>query len=138
MDIKYRLESIVETEFRINYDFDYQSFDAEKIKFQIGHSVRPEIEKGKITIDARATISYEEQEVFLSSNAIRMVFDVNPINEVIELKEEGTFTSPFPDLIDNFQAAAIGALRGIYSKDLKGTPLEKCYLPIVPIERRNH
>lgn len=137
MDIKYRLESIVETEFRINYDFGYESFDTEKIIFQIGHSVRPDIEKGTITIDACATLAYDEQEVFLSSNAIRMVFGVNPIREVIELKEDGTFASPVPTIIDNFQAAAIGVLRGIYTKNLKGTPLENCYLPLVPIERRN-
>lgn len=136
MDVKYRLESILETEFRINYDFDYQSFDAEKIIFQIGHSVKPEIEKGIITIDARATLVYDDQEEFLSSNAIRMVFGVNPISEIIELKEDGTFASAVPSVIDNFQAAAIGALRGIYTKNLKGTPLEKCYLPLVPVEHR--
>lgn len=43
MNVKYKLESIVETEFRMDYDFDYPSMDYEKARVLVGHEIKPKM-----------------------------------------------------------------------------------------------
>ena len=58
MDIRYRLESIVETEFKMDYDFDYTKLTPEKLQVQIGHDIRPLMEKDQIIVKAKASLLF--------------------------------------------------------------------------------
>ena len=40
MDVKYRLESITETEYGFNYDFCYESIVPDVVSIQIGHTMK--------------------------------------------------------------------------------------------------
>ena len=134
MEIRYRLESITETEFKINYDFDYSTIVPDKVKAQIGHDVKPIMEEDRVIVKAVATLVYGDEETELAKNSIALSFGLNPIKDVIVPKEDGTFSTVDPLILDTFLLATIGALRGVLMKNLKGTPLEPYYLPLIPIE----
>ena len=134
MEIKYKLESIAEIEFKMNYDFDYYGLNNDKLQIQVGHEIKPVMESDKIVIKAKATILIEDGWVILATNTIQMSFGLSPIKDVITIKGDGTFTSKNHSIIDTFLVAAMGALRGIFMKNLKGSPLENCYIPLIPLE----
>ena len=118
----------------MNYDFDYSGLIPEKIKVRIGHDVEPSMEKDQVVVKAKADLVYGEEEVELATNTVIMRFGLSPIKEVIIFKEDGTFYTQNPLVLDMFLMSAVGALRGTMMKNLKGTPLEAYYLPLIPIE----
>ena len=134
MEIKYRLESIAETEFKIDYDFDYSGFIPENLKVQVGHDIKPVMDKDQVVVKAKASLVYGDEEVELATNTVSMRFGLSPIKEIITLKYDGTFSTQNTLVLDTFLVAAVGALRGIMMKNLKGTPLEAYFLPLIPME----
>lgn len=134
MEIRYRLESITETEFKINYDFDYSTIVPDKVKAQIGHDIKPIMENDKVIVKAVAALVYGDEEIELAKDCIAMTFGLNPIKDIIISKEDGTFSTVDPLVLDTFLVSTIGALRGVLMKNLKGTPLEPYFLPLIPIE----
>lgn len=134
MNIKYRLESIAETEFRMNYDFDYSEFNPEKLQFQVGHEIKPNLDKDQVAITVKASFVYGDGEIVLATNSILMTFGLMPIKEIIVMKDDGTFTSQDPMIIDTFLVAAMGTLRGVLMKNLRGTQLEQFYIPLIPLD----
>ena len=134
MEVKYRLESIAETEFKMNYDFDYSGLVPENVKFEVGHDIKPIMENDQVAVKAKASLFYGDEEVELATNTVLMRFGLSPIKEIITLKDDGTFSTQSTLVLDTFLVAAVGALRGIMMKNLKGTPLEAYYLPLIPIE----
>lgn len=134
MEIKYRLESIAETEFKMDYDFDYSGLIPENLKVQVGHDIKPIMDKDQIVVKAKASLVYGDEEVELATNAVSMRFGLSPIKEIIILKDDGTFSSQNTLVLDTFLMAAVGALRGMMMKNFKGTPLEAYFLPLIPIE----
>ena len=134
MEIKYRLESIAETEFKMNYDFDYSGLIPENLKVQVGHDIKPIMEKDQVIVKAKASLVYGDEEVELATNSVIMRFGLTPIKEIIILKEDGTFSTQNTLVLDTFLVAAVGPLRGTMMKNLKVTPLEAYFLPLIPME----
>lgn len=134
MEIKYRLESIAETEFKMDYDFNYSGLIPENLKVQVGHDIKPIMEKDQVIVKAKASLVYGDEETELATNSIIMRFGLTPIKEIIILKEDGTFSTQNILILDTFLVAAVGALRGTMMKNLKGTPLEANFLPLIPME----
>ena len=134
MEIKYRLESIAETEFKMNYDFDYSGLIPENLKVQLGHDIKPIMEKDQVVVKATASLVYGDEGLELATNSVMMRFGLSPIKEIIIIKDGGTFSTRNTLVLDTFLAVAVGALRGIMMKNLKGTPLEAYFLPLIPME----
>lgn len=134
MEIKYRLESIAEAEFKMNYDFDYSNLIPDKLKVQVGHDIKPIMEKEQVVVKAKASLVYGDEELELATNSVIMRFGLSPIKEIICLKENETFSTQNTLVLDTFLVAAVGALRGTLMKNLKGSPLEDFFLPMIPIE----
>lgn len=134
MEIKYRLESIAETEFKMNYDFDYSGLIPENVKVQIGHDIKPIMEKDQVVVKAKTSLVYGDEELELATNSVILHFGLSPIKEIIILKDNGTFSTQNTLVLDTFLVAAVGALRGTMMKNLKGTPLEAFFLPLIPME----
>ena len=134
MEIIYRLESIAETEFKMDYDFDYSGLNPENLKVQVGHDIKPIMDKDQVVVKAKASLVYGDEETELATNTVSMRFGLSPIKEVIILKDDGSFSTQNTLVLDTFLVAAIGALRGVMMKNLKGTPLEAFYLPLIPME----
>ena len=125
---------MAETEFKMNYDFDYSGLVPENLKVQVGHDIKPILEKDQVVVKTKASLVYGDEDVELATNSVIMRFGLSPINEIITLKDDGTFSTQNTLVLDTFLVAAIGALRGIMMKNLKGTPLEAFLLPLIPIE----
>ena len=118
----------------MDYDFDYSSFIPDKLKIQVGHDIKPIMDKDQVAVKAKASLIYGDEEVELATNTVRMCFGLSPIKEIIILKDDGTFSTQNTTILDTFLVAAIGVLRGVLMKNLKGTPLEAYYLPLIPME----
>lgn len=134
MDIKYRLESITETEYRFNYDFNYDSFNLGMINIQIGHDMKPIMEEDRIVVSAKVNIVDSSTDTILATNAISMSFGLSPIKSIISFDKKGNVTTQDPLILDTFIIAAIGTLRGVLMKNLKGTPISSVSIPLIPIE----
>ena len=118
----------------MNYDFDYSGLVPENLKIMVGHDIKPILEKDQVVVKTKASLVYGDEDVELATNSVIMRFGLSPINEIITLKDDGTFSTQNTLVLDTFLVAAIGALRGIMMKNLKGTPLEAFLLPLIPIE----
>lgn len=134
MNIRYRLESINETEFRFNYDFNYGSLSSEMINIQIGHDMKPFMEDDRIVVHAKVNIVETSTDTVLVTNAISMSFGLSPIKSIISFDSEGNVATQDTLVLDTFIIATIGALRGVLMKNLKGTPLGFVSIPLIPIE----
>jgi hypothetical protein len=134
MDIRYRLESINETEYRFNYDFNYDSLNSEMINIQIGHDMKPFMEEDRIVVSAKVNIVDTSTDTVLATNAISMSFGLSPIKSIISFDSNGNVATQDTLVLDTFIIATIGALRGVLMKNLKGTPLYFVSIPLIPIE----
>ena len=134
MDIKYRLESINEIEYRFNYEFNYDSLNPEMINIQIGHDMKPLMEEDRIVVSAKVNIVDSSTDTTLVTNAISMSFGLSPIKNIISYDNKGNVATQDTIVLDTFIIATIGALRGVLMKNLKGTPLSFVSIPLIPIE----
>lgn len=134
MDIKYRLESINEIEYRFNYDFNYDSLNPEMINIQIGHDMKPLMDEDRIVVSAKVNIVESSTDTTLVTNAISMSFGLSPIKNIISYDNKGNVATQDTIVLDSFIIATIGALRGVLMKNLKGTPLSFVSIPLIPIE----
>ena len=134
MDIKYRLESINEIEYRFNYDFNYDSLNPEMINIQVGHDMKPLMDEDRIVVSAKVNIVESSTDTTLVTNAISMSFGLSPIKNIISYDNKGNVATQDTIVLDTFIIATIGALRGVLMKNLKGTPLSFVSIPLIPIE----
>ncbi|MBR3028434.1 MAG: hypothetical protein IKH58_09895 [Bacteroidales bacterium] len=132
MNINYALRKITETEFRFNYDFDYRSFDPKELGFQLGQNIKAELNENLLKVSFTVVYIYSDNEIELARNSVCLDFYLDPINDVIKLDENDNVITGQEDLIDTFLNITIGTLRGIMMKNLKNTPLEQYYLPLIP------
>jgi hypothetical protein len=132
MNINYALRKITETEFRFNYDFDYSSFDPKELGFQLGQNIKAELNESLLKVSFTVIYIYSDNEIELARNSVCLDFYLDPINDVIKLDENDNVITGQEDLIDTFLNITIGTLRGIMMKNLKNTPLEQYYLPLIP------
>ena len=134
MDIKYRLESITETEYRFNYDFDYETILPEMVSLQIGHTMKPLMEEDRIVVSVKVNVVHSETDLNLVTNAVALTFGLSPIKDILSFDGNGNVTTQNSLILDTFVIATVGALRGILMKNLKGTPLNFVTIPLIPIE----
>lgn len=129
-EIKYRLTGLVEDEYKFNYDFDFSSLDKGKIGLRYNHSFDLKKESSEFLVCLSA--SFIVEGVKLVENGIRVSFSVSPFDKAFIL-EDGKIKTEYSGLIETFVSIAIGSLRGILAKNLKGTPLDGCLLPLIPM-----
>lgn len=133
MEITYELKALVEDVYKYNYDFDPSSLDKDGAGFRFSHSLKTDRDKGEVTIGIRIKIVDPKGEIDLVENSARSVFAITPYDSVIGSATENDLIVKIPALIDTFVNITIGALRGMLVKNLKGTPLEGCILPLIPM-----
>ena len=134
MVIKYRLESINEVEYRFNYDFDYKSLDPHVIDVRVGQEMRPYVEDGRVAVSAKAEVVDSSTGIVLVTNVILMTFGLSPIKDIISFDSKGNVKTQDTMILDTFIVAAVGALRGVLMKNLKGTPLSFVSIPLIPLD----
>lgn len=133
MNIRYKLESIVETEYKFNYDYDFQGINPDDVSIQIGHSIKPKMDDDRITISMKVNIVHNDTT--LVSNAIAMTFFLSPLKNILAFDSNGNVITQNSMILDSFMIATTGALRGVLMKNLKGTPLSFVTIPLIPIEK---
>lgn len=132
MEIKYRIVTMDEVEFRYKPEFDYSSINKDNISYQFAHEMTPNNEKGELALKIFVEITPEESNEILVKEVVYCVFQIDPFNQVVQVQENG-FKTTEPQLINTFISVAIGALRGMLVKNLKSTPLAGCVMPLIPM-----
>ena len=133
MEIKYKIESMEESGFSYSPDFNYEGIDLNAVTYQFAHNLVPNAEKSELSLGMTAEITPGNSNEILAKESIYAVFKVEPFDKVIHIKEGG-FRTTEPLLIDTFVNIVIGALRGMLVKNLKGTPLAKSVMPLIPMD----
>ena len=100
MEINYRLSTLNESEFRMNYDFDYNSFDIGDTHVEIGHEITTIPEKDLLIIVAKAVILYGDNGIELVADTIRMGFEVSPMDGFITKKDQDQILVKSPEIMD--------------------------------------
>lgn len=131
MDIKFSLESIAETEYRFNFDFDYATFDDSKIHYQFSQNLKKK-DSDILNVSASVRLVYGDDDIELLRNTVMLTFYVSPLDEILVSKDDESYESKHQDVIDTFLNITIGSLRGILYKNTKETPLKKVVLPLIP------
>lgn len=132
MEIRYKIESMEETGFSYSPDFDYTSIDMNAVTYQFMHNLVPNAERGELSLSMTVEITPGNSNEILAKESVYAVFKIEPFDKVIIIKEGG-FRTTEPHLIDTFFSVIIGALRGMLIKNLKGTPLTKSVMPLIPM-----
>ena len=133
MEIRYKIESMEETGFSYSPNFNYDSIDIDTVTYQFAHNLVPNTEKSELSLEMKAEITPGKSNEILAKESIYAVFKIEPFDKVIQVKEGG-FRTTEPLLIDTFINIVIGALRGMLIKNLKGTPLAKSIMPLIPMD----
>ena len=123
----------MEDGYKFNYDFDYTSMDIEKVSFQLSHTLKTNAEEKDIIVNVFVKIIYGDVMTELVSEGVRAVFNVIPFEDFVKSSTDSDIEVSEPMLINTFVSVGIGALRGMLTKNLKGTPLERCVLPLIPM-----
>ncbi len=131
MEIKYGLKNMVEDDYKFNYDFDYDSIDKTSVEFRFGHNIKAEKDKQEIILSVFTQIV--SGEIVLVNEGVRAIFSVEPFDSLVASFSDDGMQVKEPMLINTFINVAIGAVRGMLVKNLKGTPLDGCVLPLIPM-----
>ena len=134
MEITYGLKTLVEDVYKYNYDFSPSSVNKEDLEFRFSHSLKTNREKREVTIGIRIKLVDPKSGTDLVENSARSVFVITPYDSVIGSVTDNDLIVKTPLLIDTFVNITIGALRGMLVKNLKGSPLEGCILPLIPMD----
>lgn len=113
-------------------DFDFGSIDKNAVNYQFAHQMKVAPEKSQLALNMVVEITPLETNEVIARESIYCVFWMDPFDKVIEIKDDGFVTSE-PLLIDTFINIAIGALRGLLVKNLKGTELSGSVMPLIPM-----
>ena len=133
MEIRYKIESMEETGFSYSPNSNYDSIDIDTVTYQFAHNLIPNAEKSELSLGMKVEITPGKSNEILAKESIYAVFKIEPFDKVIQIKE-GSFRTTEPLLIDSFVNIVIGALRGMLIKNLKGTPLAKSIMPLIPMD----
>lgn len=132
MEIRYKIESMEESGFFYKPDFNYDDIDIDTISYQFIYNITPNEGKGELALSMTVQITPEKSDIVLAKEDVYAVFKIAPFDKVISINEEG-FSTKEHQLIDTFVSVIIGAIRGLFVKNLKGTPLSKSVMPLIPM-----
>ena len=132
MQIRYNILSLKEIGYKI--DYDQKLVDKDAVTFELFHREKADRQLKTILVEAGAHIVTRQDGFILANDTVRAEFSLDPFDEVIKQDGEGLFRSSVPQLIDTFINVALGALRGIFAKNLVGTYLDGLVLPLIPMK----
>ena len=131
MKIQYRILKITETGYYYNFEYPYEELDPKTIRFYLSHELIPYPEEDCLTIKLEVNVTDGEGITQLASNSIAVFFHLSPLSKVVSYNSDGFLTTHNADMVNNLLQAVVGTLRGVLMKNLKGTPLEACPLPLI-------
>lgn len=133
MEFRYALLSMDESEYWFNYDVDYEkeSLDSLRYNFKTGFLLNQE--KEEVMVLLTALVSSHDGKTTYVKNGIRAIYGIKPFDEVVKADDNEHFSVAAPGLMETFVSIAIGAVRGFMVKNLKGTPLDKRVMPLIPM-----
>ena len=119
MNIQYRIVRLDEVKYRLNFDYNYTTLDKEKMVYQFSHTIDTNKDRSEIIVEINVRFMTDEAGVALAEQGVRATFAVNPYDGVVSKTNGEGINVHTPELI---------------AKNLKGTPLEDCVLPLISMD----
>lgn len=133
VNIKISLLNLTETLYRFNYDYDYSTIKPDDLKVDFIHSFKSDQEKGEFGVEVKARYKSAHDNCVLAELGVYTNFRIDPFSAFIKMETEKGFETNLPDALEHLCEINVGALRGIFFTKLKGTPLEKYLIPLIPM-----
>ena len=133
VNIKISLLNLTETLYRFNYDYDYSTIKPDDLKVDFIHSFKSDQEKGEFGVEVKARYKSAHDNCVLAELGVYTNFRIDPFSAFIKMETEKGFETNLPDALEYLCEINVGALRGIFFTKLKGTPLEKYLIPLIPM-----
>lgn len=89
MEIKYKILTMDEAEFKYKPEFDYQSINKDQISYQFAHEMIPNKDKGEIALKLFVEITPEESNEVIVKEVVYCVFQIDPFDKVVQIQENG-------------------------------------------------
>lgn len=131
MNISYKIKSLDEVSFSVNFNNMNNGISPEKVIFRMGHNIVAKKDSNEIEISIHVFIIDSSRDVELVQEGVRAIFNVKPFEKIVLNSDENGIEVSEPLLIDTFINVTIGAVRGLLVKNLKGTPLNGFVLPLI-------
>jgi hypothetical protein len=112
---------------------DYANTELNKLQYNFTTNFLLNKEQEEVMVLLTAIISSNDGKTTFVKNGVRAVYGIKPFAEVVKANDDENFCVAVPGLIDTFVSIAIGAVRGFLVKNLKGSPLDKQILPLIPM-----
>lgn len=125
------LLDIQETSFKYNAIYDYSKLSKETLRLGIGQQFHANIEDEILTVGISINYINTPDKTELASISILLNFKISDLGSLVTPTENGIETEN-SELILNLLNISIGTLRGVFYARLKGTPLEKYPIPLIP------
>lgn len=132
--IDFSILSIKESLYSFDCNYNYELFSEEFLGFQLKKNFAPKFEDNTLAIDIGIRYIDVRNDTILAENMIRVNFSIVPLESVVNSFNEGKLVTNNSAIIDTALNIAIGVMRGVLYKNLKGTPLEKYILPPISLE----
>lgn len=134
MKISYSIKSLEEICYNIDININNRPIDKSEIGFRLGHNIETNQEESDVIVSINVYLTNNKTDSQLVKEGVRAVFHVEPFNEVIKNIDNEGISISYPALMDTFISVTIGAARGFITKNLKGTPLDGCVLPLISMD----
>lgn len=134
MEISYRIENIEEVSYSLNFHLLNKGIDKSGIGFRIGHEINVQKETSEIFTTVYVFVIDQHNNTELASESVRATFYISPFDEVVKSIGKDGIEVSGSQLIDTFINVTIGAIRGMMVKNFRGTPLDGCVLPLIPMQ----
>lgn len=122
---------ILETSFKFNASYNYTNFTANNLALEFEHKFSVNLDENKFGVEISISYIDSRDRTHLSELSVLFNFCVMNLKELIEVDEQGIKTKD-NSLIINLLNVSTGTIRGILYSKLKGTPLDKFPLPLIP------
>lgn len=125
------LVKIQETAFRFNTDFDYNSYDKEKITVGYGQKFHVDMQAQTIGVELTFIFSDKPSNTDLVALSVNSVYAISGLADILKV-EDGVYKTNEDHVIPKIIKLSIGTMRGILYMKLKDTVLSNMLLPLIP------
>lgn len=125
------IDNIQEISYNYNGDFNFLQLSNTSLIYEMNNSIKIDNEKDIIGLRLGICYRYAETNESLAEYKILVNFKIPELNELVS-KEKDKLKFEDNSLLMNLLHITIGTLRGALFLKLKGTPLEKFPLPLIP------
>lgn len=125
------LKKISEVKFFFNSEFDWDSFDVNKLRIDLSFELKPNMETDILGFKINVRYMISDEELLLLELGILMNIHISNIKLFFDENEKILSRNLAANIIN----LGVGTLRGVLSTKVRGTTLENYPLPFISLSK---